>query len=229
MNYDLFLLDLDDTLLDFKASERLSFDRTLQKLGGAQSLDTLFAIYQRENERLWKDFEANRIAKDFLKVERFRRAFTELKLELDPEAASKIYLEALPETVVLIDGARELCEWLSRRGEVGIVTNGIQSVQEQRIKKSGLAAYIGFVCVSEQAGFAKPDPRFFDYSVRQAKQFTPDQTLMVGDRFDTDILGAHNFGIDCCWYNPGAQVPPSPRHPTYQIRHLADLKSVIAG
>lgn len=229
MKYDLFLFDLDDTLLDFRASERLSFDRTLQKMGGALDLDALFAVYQRENEKLWRDFEANRVTKDVLKVERFRRTFRELQVDVDAEAASALYLETLPETVVLIDGARELCEWVSRRGELGIVTNGIQAVQEQRIKNSGLAPFLSFVSVSEQAGCAKPDPRFFDYSVRQARKFTPDQTLMVGDRFDTDIVGAHNFGIDCCWFNPGAEGLPASRPPTFQVRSLAELRNCLEG
>ena len=33
MKHTLFLFDLDDTLLDFRASEHLSFERTLRALG----------------------------------------------------------------------------------------------------------------------------------------------------------------------------------------------------
>ena len=46
MKHRLFLFDLDDTLLDFKASEQLSFDRTMRALGLAALPDGLFARYQ---------------------------------------------------------------------------------------------------------------------------------------------------------------------------------------
>lgn len=57
MKYRHFLFDLDDTLLDFKASERLSFARTLTNLGVDIENTSLFADYQRENSQLWSEFE----------------------------------------------------------------------------------------------------------------------------------------------------------------------------
>ena len=52
MNYNLFLFDLDDTLLDFKASERLSFELTLKALEIGNDFDSLFGQYQIENRAL---------------------------------------------------------------------------------------------------------------------------------------------------------------------------------
>lgn len=57
MKYNLFLFDLDDTLLDFKTSERLSFYIALESLGVKSNLDALFSTYQIENAVLWKLFE----------------------------------------------------------------------------------------------------------------------------------------------------------------------------
>jgi 2-haloacid dehalogenase len=73
LKHTLFLFDLDDTLLDFKASEQLSFVRTLEALGVHDGIDALFPQYQAINIALWREFELGTVSKDFLKVERFRR------------------------------------------------------------------------------------------------------------------------------------------------------------
>lgn len=227
MKYNLFLFDLDDTLLDFKASEKLSFFLALQNLGLQTGIEDLFKIYQVENNALWKLFEQNKTTKEHLKIERFRKTFELGKVELDPEKASQLYLETLPETVVLIDHAVEICEWLSQQGEIGIITNGIHHVQTQRINNSKIAPYISFVSVSDMCGFAKPDSRFFEYSTKMAKNFSKTSTVIVGDRFEADIQGAHNFGIDGCWFNPHAAEGPTHITPTYEIKHLSEIKKLF--
>lgn len=227
MKYNLFLFDLDDTLLDFKASERQSFFLALQSLGIKSDLETLFATYQVENAALWKLFEEAKTTKEHLKVERFRKTFRSHHIEVDPVLASTRYLETLPETVVLIDHAVEICEWLKGRGEIGIITNGIQSVQSQRIKNSKIAPYINFVSVSDECGYAKPDARFFEFTSKKARVFSKDSTIIVGDRDEADIQGAHNFGIDSCWFNPAKKQKSIPGSPTFEIEHLSELKNVL--
>jgi putative hydrolase of the HAD superfamily len=91
MTYDLFLFDLDDTLLDFKESERRSFFSTLNSLGIQTNLNQLFDHYQMENRALWKLFEEARTTKDHLKVERFRRIFHAHQIHIDPVIASERY------------------------------------------------------------------------------------------------------------------------------------------
>jgi len=223
MKHRLFLFDLDDTLLDFKASEKLSFARTLQDLGFHDNVEALFQQYQTINIELWKSFEAGAVSKDFLKVERFRRTFAENGLELDPEAASHRYLESLSETVVLIDGAKALCETLAAAGEVGIIINGVDHIQTRRIASSGLRDHISFISTSEACGYAKPDSRFFEYTTKMARSFSRDETIIIGDRLDADILGANRFGIESCWFNPGGATNDSEALPTFEVTRLRDV------
>jgi 2-haloacid dehalogenase len=223
LKHTLFLFDLDDTLLDFKASEQLSFVRTLEALGMREGIDTLFAQYQAINIALWREFELGAVSKDFLKVERFRRTFVQAGLELDPAAASHLYLESLSETVVLIDGAKQVCEALCAIGEVGIITNGVEHIQTRRIASSGLKDHISFVSTSEACGYAKPDSRFFDYAAKMARAFAHHETVIVGDRLDADILGANHFGIDSCWFNPGRLANDSEAVPTCEVGSLHEI------
>lgn len=228
MKYKLFLFDLDDTLLDFKASEQLSFTRTLQAMGLGGDLTALFLQYQAINLALWRAFETGSVSKDFLRVERFRKTFMENGLDLDPEAASGLYLDSLSDTVVLIDGAVRLCETLASQGEVGIITNGVEAIQNQRILKSGLRDYISFVATSEACGYPKPDVRFFEYAARMARPFVKEQAIIVGDRLDADILGANRYGIDSCWFNPEGLANASEAVPAYEVSSLHDIIATVA-
>lgn len=227
MKYDLFLFDLDDTLLDFRESERLSFSMALESLGLKENLPSLYEQYQIENRALWALFEQAQTTKDHLKVERFRRIFKKNAIEVDPELASDRYLDALPSTVVLIDHAVEICEWLRGHGEIGIITNGIHATQTLRIQNSKLAPYLSFVSVSEECGYAKPDVRFFEHSIKMAKKFSKSSALVIGDRLETDIQGAQAFGLDSCWFNPHQVKHQTEFVPTYEIKHLSELRQVL--
>ncbi|MFJ5510909.1 YjjG family noncanonical pyrimidine nucleotidase [Pectobacterium jejuense] len=229
MKYRHFLFDLDDTLLDFKASERLSFARTLTNLGVDIENTTLFADYQRENSQLWSEFEKGEISKDLLKVERFRRTFSLHGIDIDPHKASNLYLECLPENVVLVDGAVQICEALAEIGEVGIITNGIEHVQAKRVANSGLADWLTFVATSEACGFAKPDARFFEFSASKFSSFKKAEAIIVGDRLDADILGANLYGIDSCWFNAGGAANDSDIAPTYEAATLQAVFTQISA
>lgn len=229
MKHRLFLFDLDDTLLDFRASEKLSFARTMQALGLRERVDGLFTDYQAINTDLWRKFETGVVTKDFLKVERFRATFFKHGLALDPEAASQLYLDSLPDTVVLIDGAREVCTTLAAIGEVGIITNGVESIQNRRIASAGLGDCISFVATSEACGHAKPDVRFFEYAARMAQPFVKQQAIIIGDRLDADILGANRYGIDSCWFNPEHQANTSLAVPTLEVASLRDIVPALTA
>lgn len=220
MTYQLFLFDLDDTLLDFRASEKRSFLHTMHELGLRDGIDGLFSQYQAINVDLWKRFETNEVSKDFLKVERFRKTFAQNSIDIDPELASRLYLESLPDTVVLIDGAKEVCAALSAVGEVGIITNGVETIQNRRIAASGLGDYISFVATSEACGHAKPDVRFFEYAAKMARALRKESTIIIGDRLDADILGANRYGIDSCWFNPDGMANTSAAIPTFEVASL---------
>ena len=229
MKHRLFLFDLDDTLLDFRASERSSFMRTMAQLDVRDKVDDLFQQYQQTNLALWRRFEHGTVTKDFLKVERFRKTFLDNGIELDPQRASDLYLESLADTVVLVDGAARLCETLAGIGEVGIITNGAHQVQHRRIASSGLAGHLSFIATSEACGFAKPDIRFFEFTSKMARSFAKDETVIVGDRLDADILGANRFGIESCWFNPGRLAYDSQARPSCEVASLHDVVASLRG
>jgi 2-haloacid dehalogenase len=226
MKYNLFLFDADDTLFDFKASEKHAFAATLKHHGLHHDIEALYLTYGNESLILWREVEQGKITKDFLKAERFRRTFAKHGVSLSAEAVGETYLELLPETCVLIDQALEVCQTLSQKGRIGIITNGFENVQKKRLSGSPLAPYIQFVIVSEQAGHAKPDTRFFEYTEKMIGQIDKSKTLVIGDRLEADIEGAHNYGLDSCWFNPHKKSTLTIQ-PKYEINHLSQLLKLV--
>jgi 2-haloacid dehalogenase len=229
MPHQLFLFDLDDTLLDYTKSEQLSFALAMEEIGFRADLSDLFAQLQAINFELWRSFEAGVISRHHLKVERWRKTFLLNQLALDHERASHFYLESFTHTVSLVDGAEQVCEALSATGEVGVITNGVEDVQKRRLAASGLMRHISFVSTSEAAGFAKPDVRCFEHTARMAKPFNKSQAIMIGDRLEADIIGATAYGIESCWFNPGRLAKVSPAMPTYEVASLRDLLPLLKG
>jgi 2-haloacid dehalogenase len=229
MKYRLYLFDLDDTLFDFAVSNEWSFKRMLHTSGAAVSSDSVFADFLKIDSGLWKQFEQGLVSRDQLKVERFARTFAKHGLTIDAEEANHLYLQGLGEHVALIDGAVEVCKALAAVGEVGVITNGFELVQRQRVLSAGLQPYISFIASSEACGYAKPDTRLFDFAVNQAKTFSKDSTLIIGDRLDADILGGNNFAISSCWFNPSTTQNTSAVKPTYEIAHLTELVALVGA
>ena len=226
MSYELFLFDADDTLFDFRACERRALSSALKLHGHEEDITGLHQTYMSESAQLWRELEQGKVTKDFLKTERFRRAFVKHAISLSPEDVGHTYLEMLPEAAEMIESALEICELLARRGRVGIITNGFETVQRRRLASSPLAAHIEFMVVSEACGYVKPDVRFFEHAAKVAGTFEKSKTLVIGDRLETDIAGAHAYGLDACWFNPNRH-PATELKPKFEIQHLRELKAIL--
>src|SRR4051812_26109067 len=104
----------------------------MELMGVTVAIDPIYTAYKEESLKLWQLVEQGLATKDFLKVERFRRIFERFGIDASADKAGNAYLDFLPETVALLDHAVEICTHLSEIGEVGIITNGIESVQVKR-------------------------------------------------------------------------------------------------
>ncbi|MDD4973681.1 MAG: YjjG family noncanonical pyrimidine nucleotidase [Bacteriovorax sp.] len=228
MKYDLLLFDADDTLLDFKRSENISFQIILKKNGIIGDIEAFHESYKIINDLLWSQHAEGLVSKDFLKVERFRKFLEVNNLEADPIQLCDDYLETLPSQVFLIEGATELLKTLHGKIPLVIVTNGIGSVQHKRLLNSGLKPFIELMVISDECGFSKPDRRIFDYTFDLLnRSLLSSRTLMIGDRLETDILGARNIAMDSCWFNPDKFNNTTNISPTYEIQHIIDVLNIL--
>ena len=211
------LLDLDDTIFDFKACERQALVNAFLALGIPFS-EEVASKYTVINDSVWKKLERREITRERLKVERFRILLDECGLEADPERLSDAYADRLSETNALIDGAIDFLRELSARYRLYAVTNGFESIQMGRIRAANIDKYFREIFISQKIGSDKPGAAFFDYC-RDRIGFSIESTALVGDSLTSDVKGGVAYGLYTIWYDPNGlpcgEICPSAVARTY--------------
>jgi putative hydrolase of the HAD superfamily len=99
----------------------------------------------------------------------------------------------------LTPGVRSALDRARERGwSFAVVTNGPTRQQTLKVEAAGLHLLADAVCVSEEVGAWKPDPRIFHEAARRAGT-TLEGAWMIGDNLDADIAGAHAVGVRSVW------------------------------
>ena len=226
-NYRNILLDVDGTLLDFAASEKMGIARVLEYYGFTAGGELLHR-YHKINVAAWAAFERGEVTKERLVNQRFEDYFGQLGLQVDGEEAENLYRSFLDQSAILIDGAAELCKYLKDKGYgLYVVTNGTSTTQYKRLALSGLDIYMDDIFVSEDAGSQKPLKEYFDYCFARIPDADPKDMILLGDSLTSDIRGGLTAGIDTCWYNPAGTDGQGDIRPNYMIRHLEEFKKIV--
>ncbi len=227
MKYEIIIFDADDTLFDFKKSERDAFKNAMLEFDIEYDENHHLKIYQGINTAIWKEFEEGLITQEKLKVERFKRLSDSLNAGFDEVEFAKSYMKHLANASFLYDDSIDLVESLHKDYRLTIVTNGLKDVQDKRIRKSIIAKYFEDVVVSEEVKVSKPDPKIFEHALNNIKHTDKSKVLIVGDSLTSDIQGGINSGIDTCWFNSNKIVNKTKIKPTYEISNLIELKDIL--
>ncbi len=106
-----------------------------------------------------------------------------------------------------------------------ILSNGFSEIQYKKINNSGLARYFDKIILSEEAGINKPHPDMFTYALKNTNS-RRNQTIMIGDSWDADIVGAYRSRIAQIWFNP-ADARSDGFDPTFTVRSLKEIKEIL--
>ncbi len=198
---DIFLLDMDDTLLDFERAERENFFLTLEEKG-VHADEELFSRFHDINGELWQLLEQGGISREKLKVQRFSRLFEEKKIVADAEAVAEAYWHNFPDICFPFAGAKEFLMELSARGRVYIVTNGGAVIQRTHIRKAGFSPYVTDVFISEEVGADKPSRAFADHVKTHIDAFEESRAVWIGDSLTSDMVCAKEACVDFILFDP---------------------------
>lgn len=224
--YDYVLFDADDTLLDFKRSEKSAITDALKSFG-LDFDENVLSEYSAINLSFWKLLELGKIEKSKLKHERFRVFCERFGYNVPYVQLADCYMEHLSTKSYLVDGAKEICEKLSKSCKLYIITNGTESIQRPRFAASGLEKYFSGVFISDLIGFEKPDVRFFEYMEKTIGNIDKKRTLIVGDSLSSDMKGGAVFGVDSCFFNPYGKEYPEDLNIKYTVSRLSQLEEII--
>ena len=229
---DLFL-DFDDTLYDTHGNAVIALRELFDLLHLGQYFpdpEVFYDEYWETNIDLWTRYSKGEITRDYLIVERFRRPLS-FGNGLEPTEAycleaSDRFLDFCSSKPGLVDGAKELMDYLKGKGyRMHMCSNGFHEVQYKKLRACGLDGYFDTIILSEDAGYNKPAPQYFDYAFRVsgAKRET---TLMIGDNFNTDILGAQQAGLATAYFNRFPDYP-APEPVDYEVTSLRQLMDIL--
>jgi putative hydrolase of the HAD superfamily len=208
------LFDLDDTLFDHRGCTRdalASLQHRYQSLRGL-SVEAMNIEYSRLLEELHLQVLAGRKTAEEARIDRFMRLFAfggaPVGRETAGEAAAT-YRAAYIAGWRPIRFALELLAALHGCVAVGVVTNNVALEQRQKISACGFEPFLDVIVISEEAGVQKPDPRIFEIALSRLER-APEDAVMVGNAWETDIAGARAAGIRPVWFNPRGDTSPDP-------------------
>lgn len=218
-----FLFDLDQTLLDFHASERKALEIVITA-SGLMFTEETYKLFKEKNKSLWLELERGSLSRQELFKKRFEYIFENCEgdhSKLDPLKINDEFIFTMSRNGVLMEGALEFIQRLKNEikdARIFIASNGATINAEGRIKSTGLEKYIEKIYVSEWMGVAKPSPEFFDMCLEGVGE-PKDTCIMIGDSLTSDMLGAKNASLTSVWFMPQGDIEASMKE--YDIDYFA--------
>jgi putative hydrolase of the HAD superfamily len=191
--------DLDGTLFDHHGSARVGVTRFLQGFGVEVTEAAIGAWFTAEDEQ-FERWRSGAISFREQRRARLRTVLPHLGIEVPGDEAGldavfKDYLRAYREAWRLFPESLPLLHELRASGHrLGLLTNGTESQQLDKLARTGLADAFDVVCVSERIGFQKPDVRAF-HTLAGQLGVDPTDCLFVGDDPERDVAGARAAGM----------------------------------
>ena len=112
----------------------------------------------------------------------------------------------------------------SKDYKVGLITNGKELKQWEKLVRLGVYPFFDDVVTSESVGVEKPDPEIFNIAMNRLN-VTSGTSLMIGNSFESDIMGAYNAGIPSMIINSDltSQQQEFLDEHNYQVEKLSSL------
>ena len=228
--YKTIFIDLDDTIYDFVGSSRESFKEAYDLLGYASyfnSFEHFLSLYEPYNLELWHRYGEGKITKEELNRKRYSYPLKMVGIdnqELADMFCSEV-LSRIPTKNKVVPGAIELLEHLYKKYPLYILSNGFKELQAHKMRSAGLTKYFKGIVLSDDIGINKPNPELFIHAL-QVAHTTAEESLMIGDLFETDIVGATGVGMDQLFYNR-KRLDTLPFEPTYKVDNLLQIIDIL--
>lgn len=218
--------DLDHTLWDFDKNSKLTFIYLFEKHKLDIDVEKFLEGYEVINLKYWKLYREDKINKDDLRFNRLKEALDVINFDASDDLIrilSEDYITYLTQYNFLFDGTLEILEYLHPKYHLHILTNGFTEVQSLKMNKSGIAKYFKTITDAEMVGVKKPNPKIFNFALHKAEALKTN-SIMIGDSFEADILGAIDIGLDAIFFNPKNKES---QNGIKTVNHLSLIKTYL--
>jgi putative hydrolase of the HAD superfamily len=231
IKYRHLFFDLDHTLWDFEANARA----TLQELHlslqlhekGITDFERFHKNYLVHNEKLWERYRNGHIRQDELRTKRMSLSLLDFKIA-DESLANEMsvrFLDLLPTRTLLFPYTLEILQYLTDKKYIlHLITNGFENTQRSKLRHSGLENFFKEIITSECSNSLKPNQEIFDFALMRTGA-GKDESIMLGDSIEVDVLGARNAGIDQVFINHSRIEIDF--EPTYMVHSLKELEDIF--
>ena len=231
MKYRNLFFDLDDTIWAFSANARDTFEEMYHVhhlYNHFDSFDHFYTLYKKRNEELWAEYARGEVTKDELNRQRFLYPLTAVGCHDEALAVrySTDFLNTIHTKSKLMPHAKEVLDYLSPKYNLYILSNGFRELQSRKMQSAGVDKYFKKIILSEDLGLLKPSLKLFHFAL-SATQSELSHSLMIGDSWSADIVGAKGAGMDHVYYSPGIGEVNRAFTPTYEIKCLSELKNIL--
>ncbi len=226
MKKTIFLVDADDTILDFHGASSLALQDAFISCG-LEWKEEYKEKYKAFNDSLWEKLERKEITRAELMVTRFPLFLEHLGLPSIGEKFNGYYLKYLSTHPIFITGAEEFLSQLRKIGRVYIVTNGTEWIQKSRFSISGLFSMCEETFISDCIGVDKPAKGYTDYVLSHIPNFKREEAVWIGDSLSADIKAANDAKITSIWYNPKGKCGNNKATPDYVAKDFAQILSIL--
>lgn len=229
MKYKTILFDLDDTIFDHQYARRCAFLELNKHYNiSGISLQEMEKVHQYYLDLLFHKVLEKRLSLDDSRKQRmmlFFRHFGYTLKEHDALEADSIYRNEYNNNRQSIPGVNRLIEELKKYARIGIITNGLRIEQDEKIKICKIEDSIDYLIISEEIGCNKPAKEFFIKTLEKTGN-NNDECIVIGDSWESDILGSYNTGIKSIWINRYETKCPDPGITT-EIHSYDNLKELL--
>jgi putative hydrolase of the HAD superfamily len=195
--------DLDHTLWDFEKNSDLAFKKVFGKQNITIDLNSFLTVYKPLNLQYWKLYREEKISKDELRYGRLKNTFDAINYSISDDLIDIIaveYIDFLPDFNHLFEYTFEILEYLKDKYQLHIITNGFEEIQIKKMESSNILHYFNSVITSESVGVKKPNPKVF-YHALEVANAKKENSIMIGDNIEADVLGAINIGMQAIHCN----------------------------
>lgn len=218
--------DLDHTLWDFDRNSALTFEKIFKLHRLQLDVAKFLSFYEPINLSYWKLYRDEKIDKDVLRYRRLKDTFDAAAVAIEDDIINKIsddYIAHLASFTHLFDGTFELLDYLRPNYKLHIITNGFQEAQQNKMDSSKISAYFNTMTNAELAGVKKPNRGIFELALKLANAH-PQESIMIGDNYEADILGARDAGFEVILFDyHKAETSADIK----KIDHLLELKQYL--
>lgn len=190
-------LDIDDTLIDFTSAGRSALE-------GMIGRGDMWPLWEHITDLHVSMVVAGVLDYANMHRERTKCFLAELGVHLDDAEAARFERRRAAEMRCgfrLYDDVLPCLEWLRAAGvRIAAVTNASGGHQRKKLDDLGLTRFIDHVAIAGEVGAAKPDPLIF-HSACAALGCDPSEAVHLGDRLETDAVGARDAGLAGIWLN----------------------------